>query len=267
MIRRQHRRILWEALWLVTAMAAMFLGQALYERGLPGGFPVLDDYGTLQALDPAQETQYTAPVDVRTGCRIAVFGVAPWLKPGKPKDAAWERRTRKALSAMGLPEQAMGQTIERMRAGRADDALGMGNVDGIATASGQTYLPSFSTTYMQGQRGVACHDSQTRFVSDYRREYAVVYRVAHAGTVYHLGEFLACGNVSRFFPAPPGWAGSAPQASIPGSSQSDAAAISQRRSGAAAVTTHETPEPGTLALLGIAIACMGFPGKRQKGTK
>ena len=264
--RRRANRPLWTALGIVAGAAAALTGQALYEHGLPGQAPATHEHGTLQVLDPVQATGRTTPVDVRSGCRIAVFGVAPWLKPGSPKDAAWEQRTRKALAAMSLPAGAVGAAIDRMRAGRADDALGMGNVEGVGTASGQTYLPSFTTTYMQGERGVVCHDAQTRFVSDYRREYAVVYRIAHGGVVYHLGEFLACGNVSRFTVAPPGWAGHAlPQkqatlwggAALPADERAASVIYPEEHSSAPlqdTVRTNEVPEPGGLALIAVALA-------------
>lgn len=263
MSRRKRHRFRWASLGAVAAVAVMAMGTALYEHSAKDTQP-LDDYGTVHAVDPATETATVTPVDVRMGCRIGAFGVAPWLKPGKPKNAAWEQRTRKALAAMGVPDEAAEMALTRMRSGRADDALGMGNMDGTATASGTTYLPSFSTTYMQGGRGVVCHDSQTRFVSDHRQEFAVVYRVAHEDKVYHLGEFLACGNVSRFFPAPPGWTARYPHGEGAPAVSGRMAQRSDPATGGIIRADNAVPEPGTLALMCIAALAWKRKTKEQK---
>lgn len=230
----------------VASAAVLAMGVAVYWYSSAKDAAEPDDYGAAQIIDPAPSGSIEAPVDVRSGCRIAVFGVAPWLRPGAPKDAQWERRTHKALAAMGVPLDAAREAVKRMRAGASDDAIGMGNVEGVAMASGQYYLPVFSTTYSKNQRGTVCHDSQTRFASDHRVEYAVVYRIQHGDKTYHLGEFLACGNVSRFFPAPPG---NVMRNQLGGTPQSQLG--------------NNVPEPGTWALLCAALAGLYFVRKRQ----
>ena len=205
-------------------------------------FHTYNDYGDVQKLALDAET----PVDLRSGCRIAVFGTAPWLKPGHAKDKAWELRTHKALALMGIPPGAANVAVERMRIGKADDAIAMGNTTGIGLSSGQVYAPRFTTTYLKNGRGAVCRDSRTRFRSVEQMEYAVLYKIQHAGKTYHLGEFLACGNVSQFMvrdPAAPIQPGDVQsEALIPGAPMHPEMPV-----------VNEVPEPSTLALLCLAL--------------
>lgn len=183
-----------------VALGAAVAGAAFYTPKAPAGQP--DYYGAPVYIDHAPSA---SPVDVRTGCRIAAFGVAPWLPKGHARGMQWESATRRALAAMDLPDTVIDTAIARLRAGNPDEAIGMGNFEGQGTSTNALYLPAYSTTYRSGERYTVCHDSQTRFLSADRREYAIVYRIQHQGQTFHIGEFLACGNVTRFFPAPPGW--------------------------------------------------------------
>jgi hypothetical protein len=216
-------------------------------------FHTYNDYGDAQRLALDTET----PVDLRSGCRIAVFGTAPWLKPGRAKDKAWELRTHKALALMGIPPEAANIAVERMRSGKADDAVAMGNTTGIGLSSGQVYAPRFTTTYLKNGRGAVCRDSRTRFRTDTQMEYAVLYKIQYAGRTYHLGEFLACGNVSQFMvrdpaaPIRPG--GTQSEAPIqPGDAQSEALIPGVPMYPEMPVV-NEVPEPSTLALLCLAL--------------
>lgn len=260
---RARTRWRWAAMGAVASAAVMAMGVAVYVYSSAKDAAEPDDYGAAQIIDPAPSGSIEAPVDVRSGCRIVAFGVAPWLRPGAPKDAQWERRTHKALAAMGVPMDAASEAIKRMRAGASDDAIGMGNVEGVAMASGQYYLPSFSTTYAKNGRGTVCRDSATRFASDHRAEYAVVYRIQHGDKTYHLGEFLACGNVSRFFPAPAGSGAMALRWQDEGSAQG----APGRAGPAPGKAINHVPEPGTWALICAALVGIGFSLRQLCGHR
>lgn len=230
---------IWKLSLCFSALAAIAFGAIQ--------FHTYNDYGDVQRLARDAET----PVDLRSGCRIAVFGTAPWLKPGHEKDKAWEMRTHKALALMGIPPEAASVAVERMRIGKADDAIAMGNTTGIGISSGQVYAPRFTTTYLKNGRGAVCLDSRTRFRSDEQMEYAVLYKIQHAGRTYHLGEFLACGNVSQFtvrYPEVPPTHLVYPE--VPPTQPGEP---SPHRGTPMYPEVNEVPEPSTLALLCLAL--------------
>lgn len=161
--------------------------------------------------DPAEQlvtasAQSSMPVETKQGCRIATPGIAPWLAPGSKRSPLWEQATYSALQQMGLPKEAASLAVLRMKNGQADGAVGMSNLYGVGSGSSQLYLPIYHTSYRKGDRWVVCRDSATAFGNDERQEWAVTYKVPDAtGTIWHVGEFLVCGNVSVFIPAPLGW--------------------------------------------------------------
>lgn len=161
-----------------------------------------DYYGAPVKLDTSASA--TAPLfDERTGCRISRFGVAPWRPNGAPRDERWADMTGRALRAAGLPEEAAAKAIVAMRTGKADETAGLGNDHGQAHTSGMYFRKGFDTTYRVGNHYTLCHDSATRFTDPSRQESTTIYRIPHGGQVYFVGEFLTCGNVTRFYPAPP----------------------------------------------------------------
>lgn len=184
-------------------------------------------------------TTVTTHVDVRGNCRIQKFGVAPWRQPDDPKDEAWERNTRVALGVMLIPTAAHDEAIRKLR-GPADGFIGIGNLDG-----------AFETTF-RDRNGVytVCHASSTDFKDSDQREWATYHSLTHNGKVYTIGEFLACGNVSRFFPEL-------------GQGQGGRNSPNGSRAGKQAVTPNgtasaplEIPEPGTLLLVLLALGVM-----------
>ncbi len=182
-------------------------------------------------------------------CRVAKFGTHPWLAHGKPQDATWEAATRAALASAGLPSASVEKALLRLRSAAPDDTVGFSNLRGMASRAGTLYLPSFDMTYRAGDRRVLCPRTTTNFVSDRQAEYALLYVVDG----YHVGVFLACGNVSLFRPAPRGWMPLPPRAEPrtvrflpdtpldPGMDEDDGDLL-------------EVPEPAGIALFGIALA-------------
>lgn len=145
-------------------------------------------------------------VSVKSGCRISTPGVAPWLPPGSKRSLKWEQASYSALLEMGLPPEAASLAVIRMKEGTTDGALGMSNLNGVGSGSDQLFFPTYHTTYRKGDKWVVCRDSATAFANDERQEWAVLYRIPDAkGQIWHVGEFLVCGNLSVFQPAPYGW--------------------------------------------------------------
>lgn len=181
--------------------------------------------------------------EVRRNCRIGRFGVAPWLKPGAPKDAKWAVKTRQALEAMGVPAAA----VERLQ-GPPDGEVRVGNLDG-----------QFHTTFRSGAKYVTCLDSQTRFADDEQTEVADLYRFED----YHIVVFRVCGNVSRIFPAAPAAPPSASGTPGPPPSLGDAPGPGQAPSWTPGPGgPYEVPEPSTLVLFGLAFAAALWAGRK-----
>lgn len=254
---RRARAILFTVLGLVLGASA---ASVAFMPPVPD--VELDFWGEPVYLD---HTPAAMPMDIRIGCRISAFGVAPWNAPGKTKDLLWEIDTRRALRAMSVPDAVVAIAIARMRTGKADDVAGFGDADGL-TATGQAYESRFSTTYRSGERRVVCHDSGTRFNSEHRREFATVHRIAHEGTTYHVGEFLACGNVSRFYPAAaapvPRQMRGEQQPAPEGQAAPRSPSSSPKHAAPGRLIVNQVPEPGVLAL--SALALVGAVYARKK---
>ena len=192
----QKSLLLWQ---LATAMAgACAVGAVAIdlvqqrERAAPPDF-----YGNVQPGQPAIEQD--APVQQRLGCRIARFGMAPY-NAKFDRGPEWQRTTRAALLRMGLPLDAANQAVQRLRDGWIDDTVGIGSRGAVATASRQTFLPVFSTTYRIDGVPVVCHDSRATFVNANRLESARLLVLPTQAGTYYIAEILACGNVSRLIP-------------------------------------------------------------------
>lgn len=199
----------------------------------------LNHWGTLVAPVPG-----AAKLDQHRGCKVGAFGASPWLRPGQPRGGEWVERTLAALRSMGMPQDAAVEAVARMRQGTDAQPLAMGNTHGVATVSGRLYLPVWSTTFSKGERYGVCTPTRTDFANDYRQEFGVVYVVRGAdGREWHVGEFLACGNVSLFTPALPGWA---PWPGYPDGGGP----------GTGGAGRHDTPEPGTWALALLALVAL-----------
>lgn len=224
-----------------------------------------DDRGVIVSADSTPHLQ------VRTGCRIAALGVAPWSAPGAARRPTWERDTRRALAAMGVPAEHLTEAVTRIRSGRPDEVVGFGNLDGMSS-TGARYLPAFSTTFMSGETPVVCHGSMLRFGNPHRREDALVYHVGG----YRVAVFQACGNVSRILPAPPGWTPYkpaeghalavppqiAPLPALPG----PATAPLPYHPGIPSPVVRDVPEPGAVALFLAGLAALIFTNTRKGAT-
>lgn len=200
---------------------------------------------TVKYNEPSPEHNYygsysknVKSLEVRDNCRIKKFGVAPW-RVGE-KNAEWEQHTRLALVAMGLPVDAIDKAILKLR-DKSDGAVGFGNKYGMPTNSKNYYLPAFETTYKKNNIYTVCHASSTDFKDNLQQEFATFYLVEHNGITYHIGEFLACGNVSRFFPAPNGW--------MPGNSNRGH-------------IVGTVPEPSSFLLVVLGFLLMIFAGRK-----
>lgn len=262
------------ALVINAVLVAVFFIQRGNETPAPADF-----YGNPVILSNVSAAA-ARHFDVRTGCRISRFGVAPWRFNRETKDATWGDMTYRALTAAGMPEPAALMAVTAMRTGKPDETLGMGDTYGQGHTSAMYFLPRYDSTYRTGNRYTACLDSGTRFGND-RQESATVYRIGHEGKVYFVGEFLACGNVTRFYPAPPAWLppvvtpvpGSLPlpYSDIPPLGAPHApnpvypSPAPQTWPGGPPVApvvpfrpplTRDVPEPGTLALVGAAVAAI-----------
>ena len=246
---------------VVGAASATLVGVAFApapDAGPPDflGYEVAVD----EASSPALQAAVSRGVRIRMGCKVGAFGVAPWRLQSAPRDHAWEHKTLLAFGTMGLPPEAAAMAVRRIKHGQPDGAIAMANTHGIAVVGeASLYLPVFHTTSTTGDQHTSCIGSTTNFGNDHRTEHATVYRVAHEGTTYHVGEILVCGNVTRFFPAPLGWmpyatapalahGAPAPAHGAPG----DITALPQPS--ALERRTSPIPEPGTLALMGVAVA-------------
>jgi hypothetical protein len=226
---------------------------------LLGGALALAAWGLHEEAAPNYYGEYkesvkaaAATLDVRDNCKIGKFGVAPWRKQAEPKDAAWEAHTRLALSAMALTPAAVDKAVVALR--RAPDtAAVLGNRYGMPINSGSYYLPVFETTFRRSD-GVytICHASTTDFADDQQMEGATVHVIQDGAMTYHIGEFLACGNISRFLPAPPGW--------LPYGMQRPKAAVPAPGASGAAGAGNQIPEPSSLALGWLALALAFFFG-------
>lgn len=212
-----------------------------------------DDRGTIV------HAESTPRLQIRTGCKIAALGVAPWSVPGLAlQRPTWELDTRRALAAMGVPAEHLTDAVIRIRSGKPDEVVGFGNLDGLSS-TGARYLPAFSTTFMSGETPVVCHGSMLRFVNPHRREDALVYHVGG----YRVAVFQACGNVSRILPAPPGWTPYTPKAApLPG----PATAPLPYHPGIPSPVVRDVPEPGAVALFLAGLAALIFTNTRKGAT-
>jgi hypothetical protein len=228
-----------------------------------------DYYGSAVRLDMAAPNAALF-FDERADCRISRFGAAPWRTISEPRNDRWANMTVRALRAAGLPEEAARDAVAMLRNAKPDETLGMGDFFGQGHNSAMLFLPSFTTTYRVGNRYTVCHNSATRFGTE-RQESATVYRVPHNGKVYFVGEFLACGNVSRFYPAPMDAQNALPAPGARGSSLAPypSPEVGSQRGGPArgpAVVfippaetesnTNEVSEPATAVLLGLGLAAL-----------
>lgn len=215
-----------------------------------------NDYGTL--TQTMRSPMDGVNIGVYKDCFIREFGRAPWRAFGQPRDEAWEVKTRFALVAMGVPAEAIPGAIAAMRRG-PQGQLGMSNLDG--TDMLVKYEPTFTTTYTKDGRNGVCLNSRTRFATNDQREVADIYRINHRGEWYILGEFRACGNVSRFYPSMPELPMPDP---MPGAVRPGPGAVGPIGPAPAPFpyfappkvveAPKEVPEPGTWALVALAAA-------------
>ena len=264
-MRRPRPRYALDAL----IVAAVVVGAALatvvgvvYAPATDAGPPDFWGYEVIvdEASSPALLDAASGGVRIRMGCKIGVFGVAPWRPQSAARDHLWEHKTRLAFGTMGLPPEAAAMAVRRIQHGQPDGAIAMSNTHGTAVVGeAGLYLPVFHTTSSTGDLHASCIGSTTNFGNDHRSEHATVYRVRHEGVTYHVGEILVCGNVTRFFPAPPGWM---PYAAAPALAHGAPAPAAGAR-GAITVlpqpavleqSAKPIPEPSTLALIGVAVA-------------
>jgi hypothetical protein len=190
--RRQRSRLhLYAAIGVLASALAVQTGLNLRESMQEPA----DFYGEPAKSGPSVLAQ-------RIGCRIARFGLRPWAAPGTPWTTDRRAATRIALRDMGLPPGAALLAAAAMETAAPDDVVGMGNRGGVGM-HGKTFEPAFDTSYRSIESGrVVCHHSRTNFAVDTRAEYAPIWRIEHEGAVYWAGEFMACGNVSRFYEGP-----------------------------------------------------------------
>lgn len=163
-------------------------------------------YGEVVQFD--LDTPKTEPlVDSRKNCRIAQWGVAPVLTMEESKDFTWEVAMRKAMLKSSLPIPVIDKTITRLREDSFNQFVSFNNDYGVSSDKNNRYMyyPEFSTTFRHNGRYGVCLTAQTAFKEPTKREFAKLYLVEHEGVVWHLGEFLACYNLSIFKVAPPGW--------------------------------------------------------------
>lgn len=206
-----------------------------------------DFYGESMPAKPG-----TTHINVKFKCLISAFGVAPWRAPGKDYTPQWELATADALFNVGVPKEAAPLAIAKLK-DKPDGAIGMGNTHGTLSNGPQLFYPVFATTYKMGEQYTACLGSATNFNSDARQEFATVHRFVYKGETYWLGEFLACGNVTRFYPAPPGWVPfTVPPGGVAPSPGPNSGPGGTDRFGPGVV--HQVPEPSSPFLLMLVIA-------------
>lgn len=195
----------------------------------------------------------TTHIKTKFKCLISAFGVAPWRAPGKDYTPQWELATTEALFNMGVPKEGIPLALEKLK-DKPDGAIGMGNTHGTLSNGSQLFYPVFATTYKMGEQYTACLGSTTNFMVDTRQEFATVHRFVYKGETYWLGEFLACGNVTRFYPAPPGWVPfTVPPGGSPGAGPGGSGPGGADRFGPGVV--HKVPEPSSVLLLAL---CLGI---------
>lgn len=186
---------------LLTAVVAIAAGYYLHKQKvepLQAAIPIPDYYGEAVKID-TEVIEKELPVDIRKNCRIARFGNAPVLNQGEEKDFTWDRGMRKALLRAGVPAHVIEQAIPRLRSGKHDGLMAMGNTHG--TFNGQNFYPNHVTTFKANNRYGVCLDTQTIFSDITRKEYAEVYVIDG----WYIGEYIICKNVSVFYLAPPSW--------------------------------------------------------------
>ena len=245
---RFGRRATWGALGLALGLSC----SGLAVLAIPRAAPPPDFMGH----------PLTAPVridgptfEVRHNCRIARFGVAPWLKPGMPKDARWEQMTRLWLASINMPREGHDGAIAALRGASA------GQVD-VGNTSG-----AFDTTYRIADRYVSCLGSTTRFMSDTQTEPAQSYPYSYGGHLWRLAIIERCGNVTLLgavlvapiLPVPPVAALPVPPLLAPHGGPgvyylpSPPPAVGFPRPGG---PVREVPEPGSLALMVAALGAL-----------
>lgn len=253
------------AAWAVTGLTAGVLASlATYSLLRPPPIyvdllPVPESWG-VPTDEPPAALQTGQTFEVRSSCAIPQFGRYPWRVVGGTMNAQWETATRSALGKAGLPAGAVDVAIRRLKGVTPDDFVGFTNTHGLSSRGDATYLPTFATTWRNGDRWVLCERSRTNFRSDTQSEHALLYRVPHEGRVWHVGMFLACGNVSVFTPAPLGWVPPLPRAEPRGLVvPPDASGRGLPLPGDA---VREVPEPGSFALMVAALGAL-FWRKKQ----
>lgn len=250
------------ALWAGVMLAAVVGATGHLVR--PGTTERANDHGV-----PIAATAPTpSHIQVRKGCKIAALGVAPWLTRGRPKDAQWEFDTLAALAEMGVPPDAARTLVERMRKGDPDELAEFDDYQGLGS-SGRRYLPGMSMSFRSAGKPVVCHGSMLALTHKYRPEPAAVY----SADGYSIAVFAACGNPARVLPAPPGWTPflppppGPPGAPLPEPVPGPGIAppppvyppgIAPLPHGGGGNTVHDVPEPGTGALMLLALAAVAW---------
>lgn len=256
-----RRSLRWHFLGMGLAAGAglaLVVGAAFIKTDEPkndwGQVTLISGYRGLDQVD--------VNVNVHNGCRIATFGRYPWLPPGSPRTDAWRRDTTRALVLMGMPEETAIRAVARLSTVKPDGYVGMGDTHGLTTVSGQLYHPVFTTTYRSNGQAVVCQGTVTNFQNNERQESALLYHIPDAkGRVWHVGEFLACGNVSLFTPAAPGWLPPGVPGIIP---PGGGAPRNGAGPAAGAGGSNNVPEPPTWALVLLAAAAGYFAWRKPK---
>ncbi len=183
----------------VASAATLFV---TYEEPVP---VVGNNYGTMVEADPAPVGKAGVKVDKVTNCELSSVGTAPVLAKGKPMDAQWEAAVRRIAELSGLPAPAHDELIAKLRSGKSDNTMSMGSTHGRLTVGEQLFYPLHINSFRVGDRYGVCLNTLMRFNNPHRTEEAQVFVIVYGGVTYWYGKMIGCNNPVRFWPAPFGW--------------------------------------------------------------